>query len=252
MTPTPRPAGTVRLPTLPAPMDSIWLTILELARRIPPDRWTLIGGQMVVLHGLANGRQPVRITRDVDVLASLLVSSTGIRDCVRAVSDMGFTPQEATDHTILHRFVRDPDRAVVDIVAPDHSPPTWALTTIPPRETIRVEGGTQALERTVVFEVIQDGDRSLVPTPSVLGSLILKAAAYLADSRDRDRHAYDAAFLAGLIEDPRAARATFKGSDRKRLLALDRIIGKRDHPAWRALGDAAEDSYLSWRLLTAP
>lgn len=144
-------------------MDGIWDTILELGRRLPPERWALIGGQMVVLHGLARGRQPVRITRD-------------------------------TDH------------GVIDIVAPDHSSPTWPLTTVPPRRTLRVDGGRQAL---------------------------------------------DAAFLAGLIDDPRELRGTFKGSDRKRLLALNRVIGQRHHPAWRALGDAADDAHLSWRLLTS-
>jgi hypothetical protein len=40
-----------------------------------------------------------------------------------------------------------------------------------------------------------------VPAPSPLGALMLKAAAYRADSRDRDRHAYDAAFLVSLITD---------------------------------------------------
>lgn len=90
-----------------------------------------------------------------------------------------------------------------------------------------------------------------MPTPNLLGALVLKAAAYLADSRDRDRHAFDAAFLAGLIDDPRELRGTFKGSDRKLLLALSRVIVQRHHPAWRALGDAADDARLSWRLLTS-
>lgn len=78
---------------------------------------------------------------------------------------------------------------------------------------------------------------------------VVQAAAYQADSRDRDRHAFDAASPASSTT--RANFAAFKGSDRKRLLALHRAIGDHDHPAWRALCDAAEDAYLTWRLLVA-
>lgn len=245
------PAGVIALPELPEPLDGIWDTILDLAQRLQAGRWALVGGQMVVLHGLMHRRRPVRITRDVDVLANLIVSRSGIRDCVRAVTALGFSPHDATERDILHRFVRADDHGVVDVLAPDHSPPRWPLTTVPPRRTIQIEGGRQALDRAVVYEVTKDQRTALVSVPYLLGALVLKAAAYVSDSRDRDRHAYDAAFLSGLIEDPRAVRGTFKGSDRKRLLALDRVIGDRDHPAWQALGEAADDSHITWRLLVA-
>lgn len=38
--------------------------------------------------------------------------------------------------------------------------------------------------------------------PSPFGALILKAAAYQTDSRDKERHLQDAAFLLAVIEDP--------------------------------------------------
>ena len=45
-----------------------------------------------------------------------------------------------------------------------------------------------------------------VSVPSAFGALILKAAAYQSDSRDRDRHLQDAALLLAAIDDPRAVR----------------------------------------------
>lgn len=102
------------LSKLPGPLDSIWDTILELAQ-LPVGSRALIGGQMVVLHGLSRGRRPPRITRHVDILANLVVSRTGLRDCVRAVTEMGFTPQEAADRDLLHRFIRADDQGIIDV-----------------------------------------------------------------------------------------------------------------------------------------
>jgi hypothetical protein len=89
----------------------------------------------------------------------------------------------------------------------------------------------------------------MVPVPDLLGALVLKAAAWATDSRDRERHSGDAAFLASLITDPIAERSRFKGSDRQRLLRLDRVLADPDAVEWRQLGDAADDGYAVWRLL---
>jgi len=78
---------------------------------------------------------------------------------------------------------------------------------------------------------------------------VLKAAAWATDSRDRERHSGDAAFLASLIADPLAARSRFAGSDRKRLLKLNTVLGNPDATEWRQLGDVADDGYATWRLL---
>lgn len=78
---------------------------------------------------------------------------------------------------------------------------------------------------------------------------MLKAAARTADSRDRGRHSGDAAFLTSLITDPLGDRERFAGSDRKRLLRLDTVLGDPDADEWRALGDAAADGFTTWRLL---
>lgn len=150
----------------------------------------------------------------------------------------------------LHRFVRTKDNQAIDILAPDHSTPNWKPRTVPPLQTIQIAGGNQALQRLQVITVTKGGHTSDVPVPSVLGSLILKAAAYQVDSRERERHAADAAFLVSLITDPLDLAGQLKGSDRMRLRVLNTLIGSRSHLVWASLGADASDAYATWELLT--
>ena len=68
---------------------------------------------------------------------------------------------------------------------------------------VAIEGGTQALKRTVnaVLDIRDDG-ATTISVPRPFAAVILKAAAYLTDSRDRDRHLFDAAALLACVEDP--------------------------------------------------
>ena len=50
----------------------VWQLLFDIAAAVPIGRWQLVGGQMVLLHGLCAGRQPLRATHDIDVLADLL------------------------------------------------------------------------------------------------------------------------------------------------------------------------------------
>jgi hypothetical protein len=110
----------------------------------------------------------------------------------------------------LHRFIRFKDNQAIDILAPGHGPPGWKPTTVPLRQTIQIAGSNQALQPLRVITVTKDDRTTLVRVPSVLGSLILKATAYHVDSRDRDRHAADAAFLVSPITGPWTSRANSK------------------------------------------
>lgn len=194
--------GSFTMPPLTGTLDGLWDVILDLADNLPPMSWELVGGQMVMAHGLAAGRTPTRASQDIDVLGNLITSSKALRTAVAAVRELGFEPEPTMDGKRLHRFIRSKDNQAIDILAPDHSPPGWKTTTVPPLQTIRIAGRNQALQRLRVIAVTK-GDRTTdVPVPRVLGSLILKAAAYQVDSRDRDRHAADAAFLVWLISDP--------------------------------------------------
>ena len=243
-------AGSFTMPPLKGALDGLWEVILDLADNLPSKSWELIGGQMVMAHGLAAGRTPTRASQDIDVLGNLITSSQALRTAVAAVRELGFSPEPSMDGKRLHRFVRTKDNQAIDILAPDHSPPGWKPTTVPPLQTIQIAGGNQALQRLQVITITKGGHTSDVPVPSVLGSLILKAAAYQVDGRDRERHAADAAFLVSLITDPLDLAGQLNGSDRKRLRVLNTLIGSRSHPVWASLGAVAWDAHATWELLT--
>jgi hypothetical protein len=83
------------------------------------------------------------------------------------------------------------------------------------------------------------------------GALILETAAYMTDSRNRDRHLYDAVALLACIDDPFAERDDFAGSDAKRLRRLGTAL-PRNHPARRALPPSARaDAEAALRVLIA-
>ena len=50
----------VELPALTGPLDTLRELIVDLAGQLPPTGWVLVGGQMVMLHGLLAGRVPTR------------------------------------------------------------------------------------------------------------------------------------------------------------------------------------------------
>jgi hypothetical protein len=184
------------------------------------------------------------------VLADLISASDGLRLCVEAFHrlDLEAAPDSARR---AYRFVRSSDRLVVDLLAPDHSPPKWPLRTIAGCDTIQVPGGRQSLGRPAVVTVVKGRRTARVPVPDLLGAVVLKTAAWLNDSRDRDRHSSDVAFLVSLIDDPRRERARFAGSDRRRLNLLDRVLGASDAHEWLGLGDHGADGFAAWRLLLA-
>ncbi|CCG04339.1 hypothetical protein [Blastococcus saxobsidens] len=137
----------VELPALAGPLDTLWDLVLDLAGQLPPTGWVLVGGQMVILHGLLAGRVATRASQDVDVLADLLTDEAGLVRCVRAVRDLDLEPQPDAAGKV-YRFVRARDQAGADVLAPDqdHTPPRRRLRTVG-GDTIRIEGGTQALQR---------------------------------------------------------------------------------------------------------
>jgi hypothetical protein len=124
---------------------------------------------MVLLHAMCAGVQPLRATDDIDVLADLLTGSDGLRLMVDAIKPLGFQPVEDSAGRV-YRFARPQDNVVVDVLAPDHTPPRWQLRTIRGRDTIQVDGGRQAMQRPALIEVVRRGSTARIPfqTYSVL------------------------------------------------------------------------------------
>lgn len=123
---------------------------------------------------------------------------------------------------------------VVDVLIADHASPR-VVEKLHGRTMVAIEGGTQALRRTINAQLnITPGRTTTVSVPSPFGAVILKAAAYQTDSRDKERHLQDAALLLAVIEDPYVERDQFVGSDKARLQVLVRALPD-DAREWRSL-----------------
>ncbi len=91
------------------------------------------------------------------------------------------------------------------MLAPDGLGPSGATTT-GKHKTIQIPGGTQALNRVEVVEIVVDDKGVTVRRPTLIAALLLKARALQVHSRPEDQR-HDLVTLLGLFDDPRAARA---------------------------------------------
>ena len=220
--------------------------MLDLSERYP-SAWTLIGGQMVLLHACEAGRRPPRVSEDADVLVHFKL----LPKAPRAFSDLlmqeGFTPKMSQEGRV-HRFVRDD--AVIDLLVPDNLGTRADLTTVPPGTTLQVPAGTQALQRTELALVRHDEREALVPRPSLLGAVVAKAAALeLPVDPEAGRHATDLAFLLTLVADPFALTDALTRKERA-LLVRASLRLSTGHPAWRQV-EEPDSGLTALSVLTA-
>ncbi len=226
-----------------------WPNVAEIAAVLPSDKWTLVGGLMTQLHSIHHGLGIVRPTNDVDIVLHIETTRGVADETATALRSLGYDLRSAVDprENTAHRFYRgtstvdlvagQPDEGreeVVDVLASDHHAPR-VTEQLAGRDMVRIEGGTQALRRTINARLeIEPGIITTLSVPGPFGALILKAAAYKTDSRDRDRHLHDAVTLLACIDDPFAEREAFAGSDRSRLQTL-RTRLTSDNIAWTVL-----------------
>jgi hypothetical protein len=253
---------TTEVPTPPGGWGAPWPNVAEVEAVLPHDNWTLVGGLMTQLHGINAGIGVVRPTNDVDIVLHVETTRGVAGATARALESLGYELAPPIDPrtTTAHRFRRDdaavdlvtsaPD--VVDVLVADHASPR-VVEKLRGRTMVAIDGGTQALRRTVNAVLTITGDRrTTLSVPNPFGALILKAAAYETDSRNPERHLQDAAVLLCCIEDPYAERERFAGSDRSRLETLRRALPDAARE-WRALSaEQRVNGKAALRLLTAP
>ncbi|MDE0320607.1 MAG: hypothetical protein OXI97_12080 [Acidimicrobiaceae bacterium] len=236
----------VELPVLPGIDDALWPALLELAE-IQPRNWTLVGGQMVLLHALENGARLPRVSTDLDVLVNARVATSAVRDFVRALQERGFEPVGMSPEGVVHRFMRD--GVSVDVLAPERLGERADLTTVPPGRTLQSPGGSQALRRTEMVPVRFREQTGLVPRPSLLGAIICKAEAVGVDDAPINQR-LDLTLLLSLVDDPLAMSDEMVAKDRQRLRRRSEL-GDPAHRSWTELDpDAADRGLAAYRLLT--
>lgn len=262
--PTERPRPTIEVASAPGGWPAPWPNVAELAAALPTDKWTLVGGLMTQLHTVQRGFGVVRPTNDVDIVLHIETNRGVPSATATALEKLGYRLRDSVDprDNTAHRFVRGASRVdlvasardddVVDVLMSDHPAPK-VVQRLRGRDMVRIEGGTQALRRTINARLeIATGKQTSISVPSPFGALILKAAAYTTDSRDPDRHLFDAVALLACIDDPFAEREGFVGSDRRRLATLQRAVPE-GHPAWRVLPqDHRANAEAALRILSSP
>jgi len=226
----------VQLPTLAGYEFALWETLLELAD-LRPQEWTLIGGQMVFVHAIERGVEPLRVSSDLDVLVNARLVTGGVRQFVRAIQSRGFVLAGWSPDGLAHRYCRG--RVSLDVLAPEGLGPRTDITTTPPGHTLQVPGGTQAIARTELVPIAAGDSEGLIPRPSLLGAIIIKAAAVDADDLP-DAQRSDLALLLSLLEQPIAIREQLTPKDRKRLRRRSGILNP-EHRAWSPLPSSQAD-----------
>jgi hypothetical protein len=222
----------LQIPELSHALTQVWHLLFDLALA-QPDSWCLVGGLMVMLHGLEHGRSDVRPTADGDVLVDIRVRPAALREVIRFLFENGLEPELAPDG-IQHRFKRatNDGELKVDVLAPDHVGARADLTTTPPGRTIEVPGGTRALQRSERVSVQAGGRTGLIRRPDVVGAILVKLAATGLPG-DPARHYQDLALLLAILPNPRRARFELTSKERAKLRACQ--LQDRDHRAWRFL-----------------
>jgi len=234
----------VVLPALAPSHGSLWKLLCDLADRHQTD-WVLIGGQMVLLHALQAGRSPNRVSQDLDTVIDARVRPPALPAFVSTLGSLGFASVGVSPDDVAHRFALGDTR--IDVLVPEGVGRRAPIRTIGTAATVEVEGGTQALARGERLPVRHGTRRALVPRPSLVGAMIIKAAASVVDVRPQ-RHLHDLAFLCSLVADPLATRDGLTPKDRSRLRAAN-ALAEPSHEAWRLL-DEPERGYAAYRLLT--
>lgn len=116
------------LPSLGALETELWDALLDIVDRVP-EGWTLIGGQMVLLHGLQRDRVPPRVSEDLDLVVDVRARPSALATLVAALIDLRFADSGVSADGVAHRFVRG--GVGVDVLAPDGVGERVDLRTIP-------------------------------------------------------------------------------------------------------------------------
>lgn len=208
---------------------------------------------MVQLHTIHHDLGVIRPTNDVDIVVHVETRRGRPNALADVLRRLGYQlqPSLASREPVAHRFRRGRD--TVDVVVADHAAPS-AIDPMAGHHMVRIEGGTQALRRTLNAQLELTAEQpTTVSVPDPFGALILKSAAHKVDKRDRERHLLDAVVPLACIDDPYAQlEQPASGSDRSRLLHLRDHLTDPLHPAWLQLQTAARaDAQAALEILAA-
>ena len=110
------PIEPLMLPRLGPHHDDLWTTLCDFGDAHHED-WVIIGGQMVMLHALQAGRDPGRVSQDLDTVIDARVRPPALPAFVATLANLGFKSAGVSPDEIAHRFERGSIH--VDVLGPD-------------------------------------------------------------------------------------------------------------------------------------
>jgi predicted nucleotidyltransferase len=224
----------------------LWSLVAELANRLDPQSWVLIGGQMVALHVHLAGGAPRRTTTDVDIVADVLSDRNAFHACKAVAIGMNLEAQPSITGKNLHRFSGPAGH--LDLMVPDHLPTNLTRQFTRPTP-VPVAGGQRALDRRTFVHIDTEAGPASIPLPDLVGAIVIKARAATSDTRDRDRHHTDIAQLAAIIADPIELRDSLDAKE-KRYLRRIRLPDDPTKSPWLELDDQSRRRAVdAWRTL---
>jgi len=169
--------------------QDVFERVQEIADKLSPDRWVLIGGLMVHAHAQLAGIQHARPTDDVDLVVEVRAGSYA--QAAAVIQRLGYVQHESVDrHAPFHRFTRG--REHVDLMGPEDKPVRFLG-----REVLAVPGSRSALNRTISFQIVGG---VAIRIPDVESALSLKGAAFRLPGPNRVRHLQDAVTLFACLD----------------------------------------------------
>lgn len=250
----PRPSlGTLGLPPLQGESDRIvWPAMFDLADRLPVP-WVMIGGQMVILHGLLADRSIPRVTKDIDLLFDVRFTLDAFPRAHEVLKKLGYEVDGISADGKAHRYLHPETGMVVDILAPGKLGARAApkLRT-PAGKIVSIPGGKTALDDARSLTATYGGRSATLYLPGLAAALAVKVKALIDEPSKPgvpSRHLSDIAFLTSLVDDP---DDLFPGESpvTPRFGRLVDCLDDPRHSAWLALGGPhAEDGFNAWEIL---
>lgn len=208
------------MPDMGADLAAAWHALMDLHERLPAGTWTLIGGQMVHLHCAERGTYPRRATDDADALLDVRAHPTILYDFTKALKDLDFGAAGVTPEGHQHRWKKG--AAQIDVLIGNHLGEQADLRTgVDGGTTLSTPGSAHILKRSEDIQIKISGRTGTIRRPTLIGSLIAKAAAHsVPNDTKKGRHRDDFAVLATLVTNQDLRDANLSKAERKYLAPM--------------------------------
>ena len=237
---------TLHLPPIAGAQLAAWQALLDLAPKLGGN-WTLIGGQMVLMHqaersAFANPEADTRFSVDLDLVFDTRARFRALAIAHDVLNAAGYEQDMPNRQGTAHRYRLG--ETVIDVLAPDH------IGNHPPQVgvgfTLGIPGGSQALRRTEPVIVQIEQNSAAIRRPNLIGAIIIKATAATSstpNTRGRDRHFQDLGILADLLTGRDLAAADLSKNEKKLLKAVsgNQIVARSTSASLLSLAESSTD-----------